>query len=65
MWLLRAVLTLSIMCNAGFIALSIINLLLILVLGMSDAEATPKQPANSAYSNSPPPHTTPTYPPRG
>ncbi|CAL5226996.1 g9886 [Coccomyxa viridis] len=55
-------------CNvliAGFIALSIINLLLILVLGMSDAEVAPKQPANSAYSNSPPPHTTPTYPPRG
>lgn len=55
-------------CNviiAGYITLSICNLLLILILGLSDSEPATKQPANSAYSNSPPPHTTPTYPPRG
>lgn len=52
-------------CTAGYITLSICNLLLILILGLSDSEPATKQPANSAYSNSPPPHTTPTYPPRG
>ncbi|CAK0786098.1 hypothetical protein CVIRNUC_009311 [Coccomyxa viridis] len=55
-------------CNviiAGYVVLSICNLTLILILGLMDTDAAPKQPANSAYSNSVPPHTQPTYPPRG
>ena len=51
--------------HAGYVVLSICNLTLILILGLMDTDAAPKQPANSAYSNSVPPHTQPTYPPRG
>ena len=46
--------------------LSIFNVLLIIVLGFIDEEGTKiSVPQQSAYSNSPPPHTVPTYPPRG
>ncbi|CAL8464230.1 g3765 [Coccomyxa elongata] len=51
---------------AGYILLSICNVLLILVLGFIDEAGTKiTLPQQSAYSNSPPPHTVPTYPPRG
>lgn len=52
--------------HAGYILLSICNVLLILVLGFIDEAGTKiTLPQQSAYSNSPPPHTVPTYPPRG
>ena len=50
---------------AGYVVLSICNLTLILILGLMDTDVAPKQPSNSAYSNAVPPHTQPTYPPRG
>ncbi|BDA49350.1 hypothetical protein COCOBI_13-4620 [Coccomyxa sp. Obi] len=51
---------------AGYVLLSICNVLLIIVLGVMDEAATKiTLPQQSAYSNSPPPHTVPTYPPRG
>ncbi|EIE24916.1 hypothetical protein COCSUDRAFT_47007 [Coccomyxa subellipsoidea C-169] len=56
-------------CNvliSGYVLLSIFNVLLIIVLGFIDEEGTKiSVPQQSAYSNSPPPHTVPTYPPRG
>lgn len=51
---------------AGYVLLSIFNGLLIIILGVIDEEGTKiTLPQQSAYSNSPPPHTVPTYPPRG
>ncbi|KAK9919148.1 hypothetical protein WJX75_009724 [Coccomyxa subellipsoidea] len=56
-------------CNvliSGYVLLSIFNVLLIIVLGFVDEAGTKiTVPQQSAYSNSPPPHTVPTYPPRG
>lgn len=54
--------------RAGYVMVSIFNVLFILVLGMSDGEGTkitvPQQ--QSAYPSSPPPPMTqPTYPSRG
>ncbi len=52
--------------RAGYTLLSICNVLLIIVLGFIDEAGTKiALPQQSAYSNSPPPHTVPTYPPRG
>ena len=54
-------------CRAGYLMTSVFNLVMILVLGLSSSEGAkitmPQQ--QSAYSNAPPQHTTPTYPPRG
>ena len=50
---------------AGYVMVSCLNVLLILVIGMSSDEGTKiSVPQQSAYSNGPPPHTTPTYPSR-
>ena len=65
MWLLLWTIAQAFSFLAGYVVLSICNLTLILILGLMDTDAVPKQSANSAYSNSVPPHTQPTYPPRG
>ena len=53
--------------RAGYLLTSAFNVVMILVLGLGSSDGAkitmPQQ--QSAYSNAPPQHTTPTYPPRG